>query len=317
MARIIFMGTPDFAAPIVRALADASELGSLVAVVTQPDRPAGRGRKLVAPPVKVLARERGIPVLQPTKLRKTETHDALRVFAADVVVVAAYGRILPEAVLTIPRLGCINVHASLLPKHRGASPIAHAILAGDQETGISIMQMDKGMDTGPIFRRDAIPLPDGVTCGGLFDILAAMGAESLMAALPGILDGSAVAEPQDDKSATYAPLLKKEDGRIDFRGNAIELERCVRAFSPWPGAFAELGDVRVRIHWAQVADGIGEPGLVLTADSKGVIVACGEGALCLDEVQPAGRKRMPAAAWVAGRGVEAGARFELPTETAR
>lgn len=306
------MGTPDFAVPIVRALADSAELCSLVAVVTQPDRPAGRGRKLQPPPVKVLAQERGIPVLQPTKLKRSETHDALRAFDADVAVVAAYGRILPEAVLRIPRLGCINVHASLLPKHRGASPIAHAILAGDPKTGISIMQMDKGMDTGPVFRRDAIPIPEGVTSGGMFDILAAIGVESLMAALPGILDGSSKAEPQDDAAATHAPMLSKEDGRVDFRYSAVQLERRVRAFSPWPGAFAQIGDVRLRIHRAQVAEGIGEPGLVLSADANGVVVACGDGALCFDEIQPAGRKRMPAAAWVAGRGVEVGARFELP-----
>lgn len=306
------MGTPDFAVPIVRALADSAELCSLVAVVTQPDRPAGRGRKLQPPPVKVLAQERGIPVLQPTKLKRSETHDALRAFDADVAVVAAYGRILPEAVLCIPRLGCINVHASLLPKYRGASPIAHAILAGDPKTGISIMQMDKGMDTGPVFRRDAIPIPEGVTSGGMFDILAAIGVESLMAALPGILDGSSKAEPQDDAVATHAPMLSKEDGRVDFRHSAVQLERRVRAFSPWPGAFAQIGDVRLRIHRAQVAEGIGEPGLVLSADANGVVVACGDGALCFDEIQPAGRKRMPAAAWVAGRGVEVGARFELP-----
>jgi methionyl-tRNA formyltransferase len=306
--RVIFMGTPAFAVPTVHALAE-TELCDLVAVVTRQDKPAGRGRKLMPPPVKVAASEHGVPVLQPTKLKKTETHEALRGYRPDLAVVAAYGRILPKAVLDIPRLGCVNVHASLLPRHRGASPIAHAILAGDAESGVSIMLMDEGLDTGPVLRSDAIPLDPDITCGGLTDRLATLGADSLLRALPGILDGSSTAVAQEDSGATYAPLLKKEDGALDFAAPAVELERRVRAFDPWPGTFTHAGDLTVRVWRAHVVHGNGGPGTVLAASGEGVIVACGSDALQLDEVQPAGRKRMAAAAWVAGRGVTTGDRL--------
>lgn len=306
--RVIFMGTPEFAVPSLHALAQ-SDLCNLVAVVTRQDKPAGRGRRLMQPPVKMAAGEHGVAVLQPTRLKAAATHEALRAHQPDLAVVAAYGRILPKAVLDIPRLGCVNVHASLLPRHRGASPIAHAILAGDHEAGVSIMQMDEGLDTGPVFRMDAIPLDAGDTCGSLTKRLASLGAESLLGALPGILDGSLAAAPQENASATYAPLLQKEDGTLDFAAPAVELERRVRAFDPWPGTFTRAGRHSVRVWKAHVVDGDGEPGVVLTASGKGVVVACGDGALQLDEVQPAGRKRMLAASWVAGRGVATGDRL--------
>lgn len=307
--RIIFMGTPDFAVPIFTALADHHELGEVVAAVTQPDKPAGRGRRLQASPIKREAEVLGIPVLQPTKMKKPETQAALAALAPDLAVVAAYGRILPPALLAVPRLGCVNVHASILPKHRGASPITYSLLAGDTETGVTIMQMDEGMDTGPIYRAGALPVAPDDTCGSLSAKLAALGAALLIETLPGVLDGTCAPVPQNDDEATSTKLLQKDHGRLVFERDAVDLERRVRAMHPWPMAYAYKGDHRIQILAAAIADGIGEPGRVIDTGANGVVVACGRGALRLLEVKPAGKKAIPAAAWVAGRGISVGDRF--------
>jgi len=309
MTRIVFMGTPDFAVPSLRALCERADC-EVVGVVTREDKPAGRGRKLTPPPVKVYAESQGIPVLQPKGVKKPEVQEKIRNFEPDLIVVAAYGRILPPAVLAIPTIACVNVHASLLPRHRGASPIAHAILAGDHEAGVCIMQMDEGMDTGPVYHRAAVPIPADATAGSLTDALAELGADALVDVMHGIIDGSSAAVAQDNSAATHAPLLAKADGHLDFSASAVELERKVRAFFPWPGAHATKGDVRVAISKASVdGETSGEPGEVVEASGRGVVVACGAGGLRLEEIKPAGKKSMAAAAWVAGRGVVVGELF--------
>ena len=287
VCRIIFMGTPAFAVPALSALTERPDLCEVVAVVTQPDRPAGRGRKVVAGPVKTAALARGIAALSPTKLKAPETHALLAELRPDLAVVAAYGRILPPAILELPRLGCINIHASLLPRYRGASPIAHAIAAGDAESGVGIMRMDAGLDTGPVFAMQALPITENDTCGSLTIRLAELGAALLMQTLPSILDGSCVARPQDDAAATYAPLLRKEDGALDFAKGAEILARQVRAFYPWPGAFVWHGGSRLSILKAHaVANQPKVPaGTVLQADGRGLLVACAQGCLQLDEGQ--------------------------------
>jgi methionyl-tRNA formyltransferase len=310
MTRVLFMGTPDFAVPSLRALCEGGIACEVVGVVTREDKPAGRGRKLTSPPTKTYAAARGIPVLQPKGVKKEQVQQQLRDLAPDLIVVAAYGRILPPAVLGIPTIDCVNVHASLLPRHRGASPIAHAILAGDREAGVCIMRMEEGLDTGPVYHRAAIPMPQGATAGGLTELLANVGADALHAAWPGIVDRTLVPEPQDESCATFAPLLHKQDGHLDFSGPAVELERRVRAFHPWPGAHANKGDLRFVVSRASVAHGVrGEPGAVVEAGPGGILVACGEDGLRLEEVKPAGKKTMPAAAWVSGRGAVVGDLF--------
>ena len=307
--RVVFMGSPAFAVPSLAAISERPDVCQVVGVVTQPDRPAGRGRKLTPNPVKVAAAARGIPTLQPTKLKAPETLEALAALRPDAVVVAAYGRILPPAILTLPRAGCTNVHASLLPRHRGASPIAHAILAGDPQTGISIMRMEEGLDTGPVYATTAVPIGPDDTCGTLTVSLAQRGAALLLDTMPGILAGTLQPTPQDDALATYAPLLDKDHGRLDFTAPAEELSRRVRAFSPWPGAFSHRGEQRVVVLAASAVPSSGvpaPPGRVTAAGRDGVVVACGQGALCLREVKPAGKHQMSAAAWVAGRGVAPG-----------
>ena len=305
--RVLFMGTPDFAVPSLVALADRPAEFQVVGAVSQPDRRAGRGRALKPSPVKVAALERDIPVLTPIKMKSAETREAVAALRPDLIVVAAYGRILPPALLELPRHGCVNVHASLLPRHRGASPIAHAIMAGDTQTGIAIMQMEAGLDTGPVYAVRAIDLDDTATSGNLTATLAELGAELLVETLPQIAAGQLTPAPQDDSQATYAPLLTKEDGRLDFTAAAATLARRVRGLSPWPGAFTFRGDQRVQVVAATAApSGSGEPGQVIVADGTGIVVACGEGALSLDEVKPAGKKSMLAPAWVAGRGVALG-----------
>ncbi|MEZ4270658.1 MAG: methionyl-tRNA formyltransferase [Myxococcota bacterium] len=221
-------------------------------------------------------------------------------------MVAAYGRILPQALLNLPRLGCINVHASLLPKHRGASPITHAILAGDREVGVSIMQMDAGLDTGPVISTRAITAPQTATCGNLTIALAELGAKLLIETLPSILSETAEATPQEDAAATYAPLLNKEDGRLDFSLDAAQLLRRIRALSPWPGAYTYKEAQRIQVLRASLATQKGPPGKVIAADKQGVCVGCAKNSVLLQEVKPAGKKAMSAASWVAGRGIASG-----------
>jgi methionyl-tRNA formyltransferase len=284
----------------------------IVAAVTQPDKPAGRGRKLTACPVKIAAEARRIPVHAFTKVKVPETRATLEALGADLFVVAAYGRILPPHLLNLPRLGCINVHASLLPRHRGASPITHAILDGDAEAGVCIMGMEEGLDTGPVYSVRSLPIAPSDTCGSLTIKLAELGAALLVDTLPGIAAGTARPTPQPAEGATYAPLLTKAAGALDFTRSAAALARQVRAFDPWPGTHAFLGDTRLGVVAARaVADARGAPGTVLEAGPGGVLVACGEGGLWLDTVKPEGRPAMAAAAWVAGRGVAAGGKFTL------
>ena len=300
--RIVFMGSPAFAVPSLNALAERPDIGQVVGVFTQPDKRAGRGRKLTPCPVKVAADARGIPTYQPKSVRNSEALEMLASFEADLVVVTAYGKILPSAILTAAPLGCINVHASILPRYRGASPITQAIIAGDAQTGVSIMQLDEGMDTGAVHSQRAIPIAPDDTCATMSIKLAELGAKLLLDTLPAILGGESEPQGQDDTLATHAPLLSKEDGRLDFSQPAAVLERRIRGYSPWPGAFTTFGEDRVLVAKATLADGSGEPGVIIGTSKRGIQVACGQSALLLEEVRPAGRKLMPAAAWSSGRG---------------
>ncbi len=294
--RIVFMGSPDFAVPVLRALAATYPI---CGVVTQPDRPSGRGGVLTPPPVKVLAQSLGLPLMQPEKLRSPEAMAQLHAWAPDVIIVAAFGQILRQNVLDLPRFGCINVHASLLPRWRGAAPIQAAILAGDAETGITIMKMDAGIDTGDIIAQRAIPIAPNDTGGTLFEKMAQLGADFLLETLPRYLRGELTPQPQPAAGATYAPMLKKEDGLLDFTRPAAELERRVRAFNPWPSAWMLWQGAPLKIHRAHVAAGEAQPGQRVVTGGLPAIGA-GQGLLVLDEVQPAGKKSMPGKAFLAG-----------------
>lgn len=299
--RIVFAGTPDFAVPALRALIDSAAWRP-VAVLTQPDRGAGRGRKLRFGPVKQLALDAGIDVLQPTSLKHSDARAALAGLRPDLLVTAAYGLLLPRAVLELPPLGCWNLHASLLPRWRGASPINQAILAGDGETGISLMQMDVGLDTGPVILQRATSIGSEETAGELHDRLAELAAEVLVEGLTRLDDGSLPpARPQDEASATHAPLISKADAEIDWRAPAVGIERMIRAYQPWPVAWGRLGDSDgIRFHRARPIEGSGPPGSVLD-DSSRLVVGCGEGALEILELQAPGRKRVSARDWLNAR----------------
>lgn len=300
--RILFAGTPPFAAAALNALADAGH--EIVQVLTQPDRPAGRGMKLTSSAVKQAALLRGLPVYQPVSLKAPEAQIVLREADADVMVVAAYGLILPQAVLDLPRFGCLNIHASLLPRWRGAAPIQRAILAGDAETGITIMQMDAGLDTGAMLSKTVVPIQESDTAASLHDTLAAAGAEAIVAALANY--AALVPVAQDDAAATYAAKLSKEEAKLDWQQPATTLARAIRAHNPAPGAWTELAGASLKIWAARACEGSGRSGEVLRADADQLIVACGTGALALLEIQPAGSKRMPVAAFLSGRTLPAG-----------
>jgi len=289
--RIIFAGTPAFALASLRALVEAGI--EPVAVLTQPDRPKGRGRRPAASPVKEYAMERGFAVLQPASLKDPEVRAELAAFEPDLMIVAAYGLILPQAVLDLPARGCLNVHASLLPRWRGAAPIQAAILAGDSRTGISLMRMDAGLDTGPVYAEEAIPIGPAESAGELHDRLAELGGELLSRHLREILAGELEPEPQDVSLATHAGKFKPADALLDWRRPADELERRVRAFNPVPGARFDLDGETVKVWTATRAPGEGgTPGTVLDAGRQGVDVACGDGVLRLVEVQREGRRRV-------------------------
>jgi len=300
--RLIFAGTPEFAVPSLQALLD--EGYSLAAVYTQPDRPAGRGRQLRASPLKICAEAAGIPVYQPVSLRDAAAQAELAALQPDLLIVAAYGLILPPEVLAIPRRGCINVHASLLPRWRGAAPIHRALMAGDVETGISIMRMEAGLDTGPVFTQATCPIPRGITGGTLHDGLATLGALLLRATLPELLAGRLIPQPQDETLATYAPKLSKADLELDWNRPALELERQVLAFNPYPVACTRLDESILRI-WQAVADeaepATAPPGTVLREEPSGIVVATGSGVLRLTEVQLPGGKPLPVAAFLNAR----------------
>lgn len=302
--RVVFAGTPEFAALALGAIADAGH--DIPLVLTQPDRPAGRGMALRTSPVKRLALQRGIEVCQPVTLRDEAVQAKLREIGAEVMVVAAYGLILPQAVLDLPRHGCINIHASLLPRWRGAAPIQRAILAGDAESGVCIMQMEAGLDTGPVLLSAATPITGEDTAASLHDRLAALGAQLAVACLAR-LPLPAVAQP--DTGVTYAAKLEKAEARIDWREPAAAIDRRVRAFNPFPGAQAQLGEIGIKIWKASPVAGKGFPGEILAAGKDGIVVACGEGALRVGELQKAGGKRLPAGQFLAGTPLAVGQRF--------
>ena len=308
--RIVFAGTPEFAARALEALLEAGH--DIALVLTQPDRPAGRGMKLNPTPVKQLALSRGLPLRQPARLREPGEQEALRTVGADVMVVAAYGLILPQAVLDIPRLGCLNIHASLLPRWRGAAPIQRALLAGDAETGITIMQMDASLDTGDILLIERLAIAPEETAGTLHDKLAVLGARAIVHALGLLAAGSLPRRPQGEAGATYAPKISREEAALDWSRDAVDLERAVRAFNPAPGAHAELEGTPVKVWQASaVADRVGAPGEVLATGRDGILVACGREALRLETLQRAGGKRLGAAAFLAGFPLAPGTRLPL------
>lgn len=291
--KIIFAGTPDFAARHLDALL-ASE-HQVVAVFTQPDRPAGRGNKLTPSPVKVLAQSNEIPVFQPTSLRPEESQRLVANLQADIMVVVAYGLILPKAVLDMPRLGCINVHGSLLPRWRGAAPIQRALWAGDSETGVTIMQMDVGLDTGDMLYKLACPVTAKDTSATLYDKLAQLGPQGLLETLSQLADNRAHPEKQDEALANYAEKLSKEEARLNWQLPAMQLERCIRAFNPWPMSFFNIDDQPIKVWQASVlphADK--QPGEIIQADKQGIKIATAEGVLNLLQLQPAGKKPMSA-----------------------
>jgi len=308
--RIVFMGSGEVGMPSLTRIADRPN-AVLAGVVTQPDKPAGRGMTLVSPPPKVFAQSLGVAVLQPAKMRAAEAVDALRALQPDVIVVMAYGQILSRAVLDIPRLGCINLHASLLPRHRGAAPIHAAIDAGDAETGITAMLMDEGLDTGDMLLKRAIPIGPQETCGSLHDRLAVLAAEVIEETLDVLERGSLERVPQDAALATYAAKLSRSSGRLDWKLPGEVLERRARAMHPWPGVFTKVptadGAKVLKVHIARYAAGrSGAPGEVLGMDRGVLLVAAGEGALGLVEVQLEGRKRMSAAEFLRGHEVRSG-----------
>ncbi len=291
--RILFAGTPEFATAPLRALLDGGY--SVTGVYTQPDRPAGRGRKPAPSPVKQLAEAHAIPVHQPLHFKEEADLAALEAHQADLMVVVAYGLLLPRRVLEAPRLGCINIHASLLPRWRGAAPIQRAIEAGDEETGITIMRMDEGLDTGDMLYRLSCPILPDDTGGSLHDRLAPLGARALIESLPGILSGELEARPQDDAGAVYARKLSKAESQIDWTRPAIEIERKVRAFNPWPVAQTRWRDANLRIWRARaLSDSAGDagPGRVVGSGRDGLRVATGDGLLCIEELQLPGKKAM-------------------------
>jgi methionyl-tRNA formyltransferase len=308
--RIVFFGTPAFAVPTLQRLLDSAH--PVVAVVTQPDRPRGRGQRVSDSPVKSLAQTRALPILQPTRLRDPLFAEALRGLNPDLGVVAAYGKLIPEETLVVPRHGMINVHASLLPRWRGAAPIQWAIAAGDGRTGISLMKMDEGLDTGPVFSRAEIEIRPDETSETLHERLSVLGADLLRRDLPAFVAGELKPVPQPAEGVTLAPMIEKEDGLLDFARSAVELERRVRAFTPWPGAFVHLrhedAAMLLKVHRARVDDAktSARPGTIVSTSGGEIAVATGMGVLALREVQPEGRRRMTAAEFLAGHPLQVG-----------
>ena len=303
--RTVFMGTPDFALPSLRGLMAAGV--DLVGVFTQPDRPQGRGKKLSPSPVKELAQAHDIPVFQPLKLRNPEAVAELRALQPDLIVVVAYGQILPQAVLDLPRYHCINVHASLLPKYRGAAPINKAIVAGETETGVTTMLMAAGLDTGDMLVKRKLTIGPDETAGQLHDRLAELGPETLEETLRQLCAGTLQPEPQDDAHSSYAPMMKKEDGAIDWAQPAARIHNQVRGLDPWPGAYTHLDGQVLKVAETRVASHLsGTPGEILAADKQGVQVACAEGGLVIGELQLPGKKRLKAVDFLSGHPLFAG-----------
>ena len=305
--RLIFAGTPEFAALALQAIVAAGH--DVALVLTQPDRPAGRGMALQPSPVKKLALEKGIEIFQPLTLKDVGAQAKIAAVGAEVMVVAAYGLILPQAVLDLPRFGCLNIHASLLPRWRGAAPIQRALLAGDAETGVCIMQMEAGLDTGPVLLREAFTITPDDTSATLHDRLAALGARLVVAALGKL---PLPATPQVLEGVTYAQKIGKAEAVIDWSQSAAELDRHIRAFNPFPGAQAQFGGQTVKLWRATPVEGSGEYGQILQVDRNRVVVACGSGALAVSELQKAGGKRLAVREFLAGHPLKAGDRFDLP-----
>ncbi len=306
--RVIFMGTPEFACPTLQRLIDRGE--EVIAVVTQPDRPKGRGQKMVPPPVKELAEKHGIPVLQPVKVRAPEFIEVVKEMNPDLIVVVAFGQILPKALLEIPRFDCINVHASLLPRYRGAAPLNWCIINGETETGVTTMLMDVGLDTGAMLLKKTTPIDPDENTQSLHDRLSIVGADALSETIDMLVAGKLAPEQQDDSLSCYAPMLKKEDGMIDWNKEPLTIKNMVRGMSPWPGAFTWLDGKMVKIYrvrTTEVPHGDGEtPGTVLRADRNGIEVACAGGSIIIDELQLEGRKRLPAGNFLTGCKIEPG-----------
>ncbi len=309
--RIVFMGTPDFAVPSLEVLlrSEDSDNVQVVGVVTQPDRPKGRGQELTASPVKQVCLRAGLPLLQPVKMKDPAFLDALRAWQPDIIAVAAFGRILPPTILAIPSKGCINVHASLLPKYRGAGPIQWALINGERETGITTMLMDEGMDTGAMLLQEAVPIEPEDTAGSLSIRLAEVGGTLLVETLRRLQEGSLSPRPQDHSQATMAPLLKKEDGLIDWKQEATAIANRVRGLAPWPGAYTYAQDDRWIIWRASAVDRPADttaPGTILEVKKDGLLVATGRGALSITEFQPANSRRMSVAQYLAGHSLAPG-----------
>ncbi|MBC8018814.1 MAG: methionyl-tRNA formyltransferase [Verrucomicrobia bacterium] len=302
--RVIFMGTPEFACPTLQILIDRGE--QVVAVVTQPDRPKGRGQKLTSPPVKELALKHGIPVHQPLKVRDPDAIESLRELRPDVIVVVAFGQILPKALLEIPSQGCINVHASLLPRYRGAAPLNWCIINGESETGVTTMLMDVGLDTGPMLLKRSTPIDENEDIVSLHDRMSIMGAELLSETLDGLASGAIVPQEQDGAQSCYAPMLKKEDGQVDWCCDARSIHNQVRGLAVWPVAYTFLDGQVLKMYRSRVSAGSDLPGTVLRADKKGLEVACLTGSLIIEELQLAGKKRLDAASFLSGYAVSEG-----------
>lgn len=292
--KIIFAGTPDFAAKHLAALLETQH--QIVGVLTRHDKPAGRGKKLTPSPVKVLAQEHDIPVFQPVSLRDAENQQWLKDRNADLMIVVAYGLILPQAVLDIPRLGCLNVHGSLLPRWRGAAPIQRAIWAGDAETGVTIMQMDAGLDTGDMLYKAVCPIAADDTSATLYEKLALTGPKALIHTVDMLSSGKCTPEKQDDALANYAEKLSKEEARIDWQQDATHIERCVRAFNPWPMSYFMVQEQLIKVWQAEVIEGSEgkQPGTIISADKNGICIATGNGSLNITQLQPPGKKAMSA-----------------------
>lgn len=309
--KIVYMGTPDFAvAPLAALVKNGYEVE---AVVTQPDKPKGRGKTMMPTPVKEEAMEHDIPVLQPVKVREPEFVEKLSELKPDIIIVAAFGQIIPKSILEMPKFGCINIHASLLPKYRGAAPIQQAVIDGEKESGVTIMQMGTGLDTGDMISKIVVPLAEDETGGSLFDKLAEAGAELLIRTLPSIFDGSAVYEKQPEESPTpYAAMITKKMGLLDFAKSATELERLVRGMNPWPSAFTFINGKNLKVWRSSVekTDVTETPGTVVSTDKEGIHVACGEDVLVLHEVQLEGKKRMEADAFLRGCQLKPGDMFK-------
>lgn len=319
--KIVYMGTPDFAVPPFRALVQAGY--GVSAVVTQPDKPKGRGKTLMPTPVKQEAQKHGILVYQPQKVRESGFMKILEEMQPDIIIVAAFGQIIPKAILDMPKFGCINIHASLLPKYRGAAPIQQAVIDGEKESGVTIMRMGTGVDTGDMISKIVVPIEKDETGGSLFDKLAKAGAELLIKTLPSIFEGTAVYKKQPKESPTpYAAMITKQMGLLDFRRSADELERLVRGMNPWPSAYTFLNGKTLKV-WRSAAKPVTEeikglygqegmspePGTILCTDQKGIHAACGEGVLILQEVQLEGKKRMDAGAFLCGYQIEPGTKL--------